>query len=93
MAHSLNKEGITYLALSITLLAIRHKLRKPSFWKITKKKFISISMFGSFENPFAMITSLFPFLFRRRRFILLVQMKGMISMALVEAAESHGHKA
>ena len=50
-------------------------------------------MFGSFENPFAMITSLFPVLFRRRRFILLVQMKGMISMALVEAAESHGHKA
>ena len=92
MAHSLNKEGITYLALSITLLAIRHKLRKPSFWEITKKKFISISMFGSFENPFAMITSLFPFLFRRRRFISLVQMKGMISMALVEAAESHGHK-
>ena len=48
-------------------------------------------MFGSFENPFAMITSLFPFLFGDR-FILLVQMKGVISMALVEAAESHGHK-
>ena len=93
MAHSLNKEGITYLPLPITLLAIPHKLRKPSFWEITKNFFISISMFGSFENSFAMITSLFPFLFRRRRFTLLVQMKGVISMALVEAAESHGHKA
>ena len=37
--------------------------------------FISIYKFGSFENPFATITSLPEFLFRCRRFILLVQRK------------------
>ena len=37
--------------------------------------FISICKFGSFENPFATITSLPEFLFRCRRFILLVQRK------------------
>ena len=37
--------------------------------------FISIRNFGSFKNPFAMITTLFELYFRIRRFILLVQMK------------------
>ena len=42
--------------------------------------FISICKFGSFKNPFAMITSLSELYFRFRRFILLVQTKKVISM-------------
>ena len=42
--------------------------------------FISICKFGSFKNPFATITSLSELYFRIRRFILLVQMKKVISM-------------
>ena len=42
--------------------------------------FISISKFGSFKNPFARITSLSELCFKRRRFILLVQTKKVISM-------------
>ena len=42
--------------------------------------FISIGKFGSFKNPFAMITSLSEFYFRFIRFILLVQTKKVISM-------------
>ena len=37
--------------------------------------FISICKFGSFKNPFALITSLSKLYFRFRRFILLVQKK------------------
>ena len=37
-------------------------------------------MFGSFKNPFATITGLSKFYFRFRRFILLVEMKKVISM-------------
>ena len=42
--------------------------------------FISVCKFGSFKNPFAMITSLSELYFRIRRFILLVQTKKVISM-------------
>ena len=42
--------------------------------------FISIGKFGSFKNPFAIITNLPLLFFRFRRFILLVQMKKVISM-------------
>ena len=42
--------------------------------------FISICKFGSFKNPFAMITSLPELYFRIRRFILLMQMKKVISI-------------
>ena len=42
--------------------------------------FISICKFGSFKGPFAMVTSLSELFFRFRRFILLVQMKKVISM-------------
>ena len=42
--------------------------------------FISICKFGRFKNSFAMITSLSEVYFRIRRFILLVQMKKVISM-------------
>ena len=42
--------------------------------------FISICTFGSFNNPFATITSLSKLYFRIRRFILLVKTKKVISM-------------
>ena len=42
--------------------------------------FISICKFGSFKNPFAMITSRSELYFRFRRCILLVQKKKVISM-------------
>ena len=42
--------------------------------------FISLCKFGSFKNPFATITKLSELYFRVRRFILLVQMKKVISM-------------
>ena len=54
--------------------------------------FISICKFGSFKNPFAMITSLLDFYFRFRRFILLVQVKKWFlwTMAAAQVAENHG---
>ena len=42
--------------------------------------FSSVCKFGSFKNPFATITSLSELYLRFRRFILLVQMKKVISM-------------
>ena len=42
--------------------------------------FSSICKIGNFKNPFTMITSLSKFYFSIRRFILLVQMKKVISM-------------
>ena len=42
--------------------------------------FISIWKFGSFKNPFATVTSLSELYFRFKRFILLIQMKKVISM-------------
>ena len=42
--------------------------------------FISMCKFGSFKNPFAMITSLPKLYFRFRRFILLAQTKKVICM-------------
>ena len=50
--------------------------------------FISISKFGSFKNPFAVITSLPELYFRMRRFILLLQMKKVISMNYGSSARS-----
>ena len=50
--------------------------------------FISIFKFGSFKNPFAMIPSLSELCFRLRRFILLVQMKKVISMNYGSCASS-----
>ena len=42
--------------------------------------FISICKFGSFKNPFAMITNLSELYFRIRRSILFIQMKKVISV-------------
>ena len=86
LSRSLNRGGKADLLLLRTLLAICQKYQKP---KVSKAKslgndelfcFISIYKFGSFKNPFAMITSLTELYFRFRRFILLVQMKKMTSI-------------
>ena len=77
----LNRGDIADLPLLRTLLAICQKSEEPSFWKVMNSCFISISKFGSFKNPLAMITSLFKIYFRSRRFILLVQTKKVISMS------------
>ena len=71
----LNRGGIADLPLLRTLLAIRQKSREPRFWEVMDCYFSSICKFGSFRNPFAMITSLSELYFRFRRFILLVQTK------------------
>ena len=73
----LNREGTADLPLLRTLLAIRQKSREPSPESFC---FSSVCKFGSFKNPFAMTTSLPELYFRFRRFILLVQMKKVISM-------------
>ena len=54
----LNRGGIVNLPLLRTLLAIHQKSREPSFWEVTDSSFIITCNFGSFKNPFAMITSL-----------------------------------
>ena len=76
----LNRGCIAYLPLLRTLLAIHKKSQEPSFWEVLDSCFISICMFASFKNPFAMITSLPKLYFGLRRFILLVKTKKMISM-------------
>ena len=67
----LNRGGIADLPLLRTLFAICQKSGEPSFWEVMDSCFSSICKFGSFKNPFMTIT---------RRFILLVQMKKVISM-------------
>ena len=56
--------------------------------------FSSICKFGSFQNPFAMITSLSELCFRYRRIIVLVQLRKVISMnhGRGQAAENHGNE-
>ena len=76
----LNRGGKADLTLLRTLLAISQKSREPSFWEGIDSCFISICTFCSFKNPFTKITSLSELYFRTRRFILLVQMKKVISM-------------
>ena len=76
----LNRGGIADLPLLRTLVAIRQKSREPSFWEVMDSCFISICKFGSFKNPFAMITSLSELYLRIRRFFSLVQTKKVISM-------------
>ena len=52
----LNREGIADLSLWRTLLAIRQKTREPSCWEVKTLLCISICKFGSFKNPFTLIT-------------------------------------
>ena len=68
----LNRGGTADLLLLRTLIEICQKSRDPSFWEVKDSCFISICKFGSFNNPFATITSLPELYFRFRRFILLV---------------------
>ena len=75
----LNRAGIVELPLLSTLLAIYQKSQEPSLWEVMNSFLISIGKFGSFKNPFAVITSLSE-LYSRFRFILLVQMKKVISI-------------
>ena len=76
----LNRGGMVDLPLLRTLLAFCQKSQEPSFWEVMDFCFSSICKFGSFKNPFVMITSLSELYFRFRRFILLVQIKKVISM-------------
>ena len=76
----LNRGGTADLLLLRTLVAINQKSREPSFWEVMDSCFISICKFGSFKNPFAMITSLSELYLRIRRFFSLVQTKKVISM-------------
>ena len=71
----LNRGGIADLPLLRTLSAIHQKSRSDALFC-----FICICKFGTFKNPFATITSLSELYFIFRRFILLVQMKKVISM-------------
>ena len=65
--------------------------REPCFWQVMDSCFSSICKFGSFWNPFAMITNL-PELYFRFRFILLLQKKKWFlwTMAAAQSAENHG---
>ena len=60
----LNIGGIADLLLLRTLLAIHQISKEPSFWEVMDSCFISMCKFGSFKNPFAMITSLSELYFR-----------------------------
>ena len=68
----LNSGGIADLPFLETS-AIRQRLWEPSFWKVMDSFVLVACKFGSFKNPFAMITNLSELYIRFRRFILLVQ--------------------
>ena len=85
---SLNWGGIADLPLLRTLLAICQKSWEPSFWEVIDFCFISIHKVGNFKIAFAMITSLSELCLSFRRFILLVQMKKVISMNYGSSASS-----
>ena len=76
----LNRKSIPDLPFLRTLLAICQKSWEPSFWEVMVSCFSNIFKFVSFNNPFVMITSLPELYVRFITFILLVQMKEMISM-------------
>ena len=66
----LNRGVIADLLLLRALSAICQNCRELSFWEVMDSCFISICKIGSFQNPFAMITSLSDLCSRFRRFIL-----------------------
>ena len=78
------------LPLLRTLLAMCQKSQEPSFWEVIDSFFIIISIckYDSFKNLFATITSLSELSFRFRRFILLIQMKKVISMSYSSSSSS-----
>ena len=79
----LNRGGIADLPLIFyqTISNLPKTLRAKFLGKDGPFCFSSICKFGSFMNPFTMITSLSRLYFRFRRFIMLVRMKKMISMS------------
>ena len=79
MVNRVNRGGMADLPFLRTLLAICQMSWEPSFWEVMDSCFFSICKYGNFKNPFTGITSL-PELHRFRRFIVLVQMKKVISM-------------
>ena len=89
----LNRGGIADLPFLRTLLTIRQKVPRAKFLE-SDGLFcvISICKFGSFRNPFAMVTSLSELYFRFRRFILLVHLTKWFlwTMTAAQAAENHG---
>ena len=70
---SLNRGGIADLPLLRTLLAIRQVTRAKFLRSNGLFCFISICKFGSFKNPFAIITSLSELFLDLKKCILLVQ--------------------
>ena len=75
----LNEGGIAYLPLLRT--RCRQESREPSFSEVMDPfVLLAYERFDSFKNPFATITNLSEFYFRFRIFILLKQMKKVISM-------------
>ena len=87
-------QGIADSPLLRTLLTIHQTSQEPSFREVMDSCFFSICKFSSFNKAFARITSLSELPFRFRRFILLVQMKKMISMnyTAAQAAENHDNE-
>ena len=75
----LNRGGIADLPLLRTLLAIRQKSRQPSFWKMMDS--LILVAYANLATSRTLLQRLLACLnFRFRRFILLVQMKKVISM-------------
>ena len=75
----LNRGGIADLPLLRTLLAIRQKSREPSFWEVMDS-FVLVA-YATLAASRTLLQRLLACLnFRFRRFILLVQMKKVISM-------------
>ena len=88
----LNRGGTADLPLLRTLLAAPQVPRAKFVGSDGLFRFCSICKFGSFNNPFAMITSMPELYFRFKRFVLLVKMKNVISMnyGSRQAAQNHG---
>ena len=74
------------------LLAIRKKSRETIFWEVWDFCFTSLSKFGSFKNPSAMITNMSELHSRYRRFILLAQTKVAIPLSYAVADEAKNNE-
>ena len=74
-----HRGGIAGLPLLRTLVVFCQKSCETSSWEVMYSCFISVNKFGSFKNLFETIISLSELQFRCRRFILLVQMKEVVS--------------
>ena len=75
----LNRGGIADLPLLRTLSAIRQKSREPSFWEVIDS-FVLVACASLAASRTLQEPKLQELYFRFRRFIMLVQMKEVISM-------------